>query len=164
MRSTPTTRSWSRRSPCAASPMRGLAGTNAYLYLESIEISQESARRAHRDGSEARERRDQARTQAGWKHGRRPVRSNPDGLDQYAASSFRRSTPIRTPSSSPTAIVLTPGEATGDVNEATIRRIQIREDHQGAPRQGSSSCSRRASRCCRCSSSTRWRSTATTTS
>ena len=37
--------------------VKGLAGTKAYLYLESIEISKKAARGARRDGDQAGKRR-----------------------------------------------------------------------------------------------------------
>ncbi len=107
--------------------MKGLAGTNAYLYLQSIEIST-------RKPPEARVEFEQKL--AGGKI-KRIVRKLGKGdnlftlsneLDEYRTGFTVSDINANTDTLSFTnGVQLTVGDATGDVNEAALRRIQIRE-------------------------------------
>ena len=105
--------------------VKGLAGTNAYLYLESIRI-------ATTQPPEAR-----AELEIQQKNGinrvLRMLRKNDnlydlsDGLEQYRGFVVSDINAIENTISFTNGVVLGAGEATGDVNEAALRRIQIRE-------------------------------------
>ena len=107
--------------------MKGLTGTNAYLYLQSIDISSKKP-------PEARVEFEQKL--AGGKI-RRTVRKLKEGdnlftlsdeLDQYRQGFVVSDINANTDTLSFTnGVELTVGDATGDVNEAMLRRIQIRE-------------------------------------
>ena len=105
--------------------MRGLSGTNAYLYLESIEIS-----------SQAPKARLEMEVKLASGEIKRQVRSftvdtnlydESNGLDQYRGFTISQIDYNKDAIEFTNGVTLTAGEATGDVNEAHIRRIQIRE-------------------------------------
>ena len=105
--------------------VRGLAGTNAYLYLESINIST----------SRPPEARAELEIQqvTGIKRVLRKLGKNDnlynlsDGLEQYRGFVVSDINALDNTVSFTNGVVLRAGEATGDVNEAALRRIQIRE-------------------------------------
>jgi type III restriction enzyme len=106
--------------------VKGLAGTNAYLYLESILISTSEPPRA-RIEFEVRQ------VAAGIKRTLRQFKKNDnlfelsDELEQYRGFVVADINALDNTVSFTNGIVLQAGEATGDVNEAALRRIQIRE-------------------------------------
>jgi type III restriction enzyme len=105
--------------------VKGLAGTNAYLYLESIRIS----------NAKPPEARVELEIQQanGIKRIHRMLRKNDnlhdlsDGLEQYRGFVVSDIDANDNTVSFTNGVVLRAGEATGDVNEAALRRIQIRE-------------------------------------
>ncbi len=105
--------------------VKGLAGTNAYLYLESIRI-------ATTQPPEARAELE-IQQKSGIKRVLRMLRKNDnlfdlsDGLEQYRGFVVSDINAIENTISFTNGVVLGAGEATGDVNEAALRRIQIRE-------------------------------------
>lgn len=104
--------------------VKGLSGTNAYLYLESIEVSRQSP---------------VARIEMEVKQNngiKRIVRRLGKGdnlfdlsgkLDQYKGFVIADINAIIDTVSFTNGVELAAGEATGDVNETALRRIQIRE-------------------------------------
>ncbi|MBX3320038.1 MAG: DEAD/DEAH box helicase family protein [Nitrospira sp.] len=105
--------------------VKGLAGTNAYLYLESIRI-------ATTQPPEARAELE-IQQKNGIKRVLRILRKNDnlydlsDGLEQYRGFVVSDINAIENTISFTNGVVLGAGEATGDVNESALRRIQIRE-------------------------------------
>jgi len=105
--------------------VKGLAGTNAYLYLESIRI-------ATTKPPEARAELEILQSN-GIKRVHRLLKKGDDlfalsdGLDQYRGFVVSDINAIENTISFTNGIVIGAGEATGDVNEASLRRIQIRE-------------------------------------
>lgn len=105
--------------------VKGLAGTNAYLYLESIEISQEApvARIEMEERQVGGIKRIVKRLECG-----KNLFVESNGLEQYrdrfviAQIDANKDTVEFT-----NDLVLSAGDATGDVTEMTVRRIQIRE-------------------------------------
>ena len=105
--------------------VRGLAGTNAYLYLEAINVST----------SKPPEARAELEIQqvSGIKRVVRKLGKNDnlydlsDGLEQYRGFVVSDINALDNTVSFTNGVVLQSGEATGDVNEAALRRIQIRE-------------------------------------
>ncbi|WP_296279187.1 DEAD/DEAH box helicase family protein [Pseudoxanthomonas sp.] len=107
--------------------MKGLAGTNAYLYLQSIHISPKKP-------PEARVEFEQKLKGGGIKRIVRKLKKGDnlfdcsEGLDQYREGYVVSDINAVTDTLSFTnGVELTTGDATGDVNEAALRRIQIRE-------------------------------------
>lgn len=105
--------------------VKGLSGTNAYLYLESIEISKQSpiARMEieikQKNGVIVRKIR---------KLGKRAnLYDLSSGLDQYKGFIVADINAITDTVSFTNGVELTAGDATGDINETALRRIQIRE-------------------------------------
>jgi type III restriction enzyme len=106
--------------------VKGLAGTNAYLYLQSIEIS-----------SKAPVARVEFEKKMATGEPKRIVRKIgkgdnlydlSDGMEQYRNGYVVADINANTDTLSFTnGVELFAGEATGDVNEASLRRIQIRE-------------------------------------
>lgn len=104
--------------------VKGLAGTNPYLYLESIEISKKAPL---------------ARIEIEIKQGNGIKRVSKrlgkgddlhvvsNGLDQYRGFVISQIDFSQDRVEFTNGVVLSAGEATGDVTEATVRRIQIRE-------------------------------------
>ncbi|MHB8092514.1 MAG: type III restriction-modification system endonuclease [Syntrophales bacterium] len=105
--------------------VRGLTGTNAYLYLESIQISATSPPIARIEF--------EVKQQNGIKRIMRKFGRNDnlfdlsEGLSQYKGFIIADIDAVTDTVSFTNGEVLEAGEATGDVNEATLRRIQIRE-------------------------------------
>jgi type III restriction enzyme len=105
---------------------RGLAGTNAYLYLEGIEISKKAP--IARIELEVRLKSGEIKRQLRRLEFRDNLFDKSGGLDQYADGfsisqiDYNHDTVEFT-----NGVVLAAGEATGDVSERDIRRIQIRE-------------------------------------
>ena len=106
--------------------VKGLAGTNAYLYLQSIEISSKApvARVEFEKKMAAGEPKRIVRKLG--KGDNLYVLS--DGMEQYRDGYVVADINANTDTLSFTnGVELFAGEATGDVNEAALRRIQIRE-------------------------------------
>ncbi len=105
--------------------VRGLTGTNAYLYLESIQISATSPPVARIEF--------EVKQQNGIKRLVRKFGKNDNlfdlsgGLSQYKGFVIADINAVTDTVAFTNGEVLEAGEATGDVNEATLRRIQIRE-------------------------------------
>ncbi|MBB3965733.1 type III restriction-modification system endonuclease [Rhizobium metallidurans] len=105
---------------------RGLAGTNAYLYLESIEISKKAP--VARLELEVRLKSGEIKRQLRKLEFRDDLFTESGELDQYrdgftvSQIDYNNDTLEFT-----NGIVLKAGEAIGDVSERDIRRIQIRE-------------------------------------
>ena len=107
--------------------MKGLAGTAGYLYLQSIEISSKKP-------PEARVEFEQKLAVGNIKRVVRKLSKGDNlfdlsnGLDQYRDGFVVSDINANTDTLSFTnGVELTVGDATGDVTEATLRRIQIRE-------------------------------------
>ena len=104
--------------------VKGLAGTNAYLYLESIEISKKAP--VARIEMEVRQGNGIKRIVKRLEKGKDLfVESNE--LDQYRGFVIAQIDANKDTVEFTNGHVLTAGDATGDVTEATMRRIQIRE-------------------------------------
>ena len=104
--------------------VKGLAGTNAYLYLESIEISKKAP--VARIEMEVRQGNGIKRIVKRLEKGKDLfVESNE--LDQYRGFVIAQIDANKDTVEFTNGQVLTAGDATGDVTEATMRRIQIRE-------------------------------------
>lgn len=105
--------------------VRGLTGTNAYLYLESIQISTTSPPIARIEF--------EVKQTNGIKRVVRRFGRNDNlfdlsgGLSQYKGFVISDIDAVSDTVSFTNGVTLEAGEATGDVNEATLRRIQIRE-------------------------------------
>ncbi len=106
--------------------VKGLAGTNAYLYLQSIEISTKKP-------PEARVELEQKLVGGQIKRVLRKLGKGDNlfdlsnGLDQYRGYVVAEIDATADTVSFTNGVELFVGEAAGDVNEATLRRIQIRE-------------------------------------
>ncbi len=104
--------------------VKGLSGTNAYLYLEAIEISKKSP--VARMEIEIKQKDSIVRKTR--KLGKGDNLFDQSGkLDQYQGFVISDINGHTDTVSFTNGAELTAGEATGDVNEITIRRIQIRE-------------------------------------
>jgi len=105
--------------------VRGLAGTKAYLYLESIKIATTKPPEARAEL--------EIQQKSGIKRVLRMLRKNDnlydlsEGLEQYRGFVVSDINALENTISFTNGLVLGAGEATGDVSEATLRRIQIRE-------------------------------------
>ncbi len=106
--------------------VKGLAGTNAYLYLQSIEISTKQP-------PEARVELEQKLVGGQIKRVLRKLGKGDNlfdlsnELDQYRGYVVAEIDATTDTLSFTNGVALFVGEAAGDVNEATLRRIQIRE-------------------------------------
>jgi type III restriction enzyme len=104
--------------------VRGLSGTNAYLYLESIQIS---------SGPPVARIEFEVKQQNGIKRMVRKFGRNDNlfdlsgGLSQYKGFVIADISAVNDTVTFTNGVTLEAGEATGDVNEASLRRIQIRE-------------------------------------
>jgi len=104
---------------------RGLSGTNGYLYLESIEVSASKPPVARMEL--------EVREQSGVKRRVRKVGRNDNlfdlsgELNQYKGFVVADIDAVTDTVSFTNGEEIRAGEATGDVNEATLRQIQIRE-------------------------------------
>jgi type III restriction enzyme len=104
--------------------VKGLSGTNAYLFLESIEVSKQSP--AARLEIEIKQNTGIKRVIRKLKKGDNLfVLSNE--LDQYKGFVISDINANVDTVSFTNGIELSAGEVTGDINESTLRRIQIRE-------------------------------------
>ncbi|HNO74981.1 MAG TPA: DEAD/DEAH box helicase family protein [Nitrosomonas mobilis] len=104
--------------------VKGLAGTNAYLYLESIEISKKAP--VARIEMEVRQGGGIKRIVKRLERGKDLfIESNE--LDQYRGFVIAQIDANKDTVEFTNGHVLSAGDATGDVTEATMRRIQIRE-------------------------------------
>ena len=105
--------------------VKGLAGTNAYLYLESIEISKQSPvarveiEMKQKSGAIVRKIR---RLSKGDN-----LYDLSEGLDQYKGFVIADINAITDTVSFTNGVELNAGDAVGDINETALRRIQIRE-------------------------------------
>ena len=105
---------------------RGLAGTNAYLYLEGIEISKKAP--VARIEIEVRLASGEIKRQLKRLEFRDDLFAESGELDQYRDGFTISQIDARNDTVEFTnGVVLHAGEATGDVSERDIRRIQIRE-------------------------------------
>ena len=104
--------------------VRGLAGTHGYLYLEGIEISK--AAPVARIELEVKQKTGIKRTIKRVRRGDNLFDLS-DGLAQYQGFVVAQIDANRDIVEFANGQVLATGEATGDVNEETLRRIQIRE-------------------------------------
>ncbi|WP_339862482.1 type III restriction-modification system endonuclease [Paremcibacter congregatus] len=104
---------------------RGLAGTNAYLYLESIEISKKAP--VARIEIEVKLKTGEIKRQLKRLEFGRDLFVESGELDQYRGFTISQIDYNHDTVEFTNGEVLNAGEATGDVNEQDIRRIQIRE-------------------------------------
>lgn len=105
--------------------MKGLAGTNAFLYLESIEISKKSP--IARIEMEIKQKSGEIKRKVMRLEKGKNLYDISNGLDQYDGFIISQIDYNQDSIEFTNGHVLTAGEATGDVTEAVIRRIQIRE-------------------------------------
>lgn len=105
--------------------VKGLSGTNAYLYLESIEISRKSP--AARMEIEVKGAGGAIKRTFRKLHHGDNLFDLSNGLEQYRGFVISDINANTDSVSFTNGVELTSGEATGDVNEMTLRRIQIRE-------------------------------------
>ncbi len=105
--------------------LKGLAGTNPYLYLESIRIATTKPPEARAEL--------EIQQKSSIKRVLRLLRKNDnlydlsEGLEQYRGFVVSDINAIENTISFTNGVVLGAGEATGDVSESALRRIQIRE-------------------------------------
>ena len=104
---------------------RGLAGTNAYLYLEGIDISKKAP--VARLELEVRLKSGEIRRQLRRLEFRDDLFVKSAELDQYRGFTISQIDYNRDTVEFTNGVLLEAGEATGDVSERDIRRIQIRE-------------------------------------
>lgn len=104
--------------------VKNLPGTNAYLYLESIEVSKQSP--VMRVEIEVKQAGGIKRITRKLKKGDNLFDLSGE-LDQYKGFVIADINAITDTVSFTNGVELTAGEATGDVNEMVLRRIQIRE-------------------------------------
>jgi len=105
--------------------VKGLSGTNAYLYLESIEVSTSKPPLARLEM--------EIKQNSGIKRVVRKLGKNDnlfdisEGLDQYKGFVIADINALTDTVLFTNGVEILSGEATGDVNESALRRIQIRE-------------------------------------
>ena len=104
---------------------RGLAGTNAYLYLEGIEISKKAP--VARIELEVKLKSGEIKRQLKRLEFGRDLFVESGELDQYRGFTISQIDYNQESVEFTNGAVLHAGEASGDVNESDIRRIQIRE-------------------------------------
>jgi len=105
--------------------VKGLSGTNAYLYVESIEISTSKPPLAR---IELEIKQNNGIKRMARKLGRNDnLFDKSEGLDQYKGFVIADINAHTNTVHFTNGLELQAGEATGDVNEAALRRIQIRE-------------------------------------
>lgn len=105
--------------------VRGLAGTNAYLYLESIEISKKAP--VVRLEMEVKLKSGEIRRQLKRLERGRDLYDVSERLDQYRGFTIAQIDYTQDTVEFTNGHVLSVGEATGDVSEREMRRLQIRE-------------------------------------
>ena len=104
---------------------RGLAGTNAYLYLEGIDISKKAP--VTRIEIEVKQKSGEIKRQLRRLEFRDDLFVESGGLDQYRGFTISQIDAVNDTIEFTNGIVLQAGEANGDVSVRDIRRIQIRE-------------------------------------
>ena len=104
---------------------RGLAGTNAYLYLEGIDTSKQSP--MARMEIELKLKSGEIRRQLRWLAYRDDLFTISGELDQYRGYTINQIDAVNDTVEFTNGKVLKAGEANGDVTERDIRRLQIRE-------------------------------------
>lgn len=104
---------------------RGLAGTNAYLYLEGIDISKKAP--VARIELEVKLKSGEIKRQLRRLEFRKDLFVESGELDQYRGFTISQIDYNHDTVEFTNGVVLKAGEATGDVSERDIRRIQIRE-------------------------------------
>jgi len=104
--------------------VKGLAGTNAYLYLESIEISRKAP--VARIEMEVRQGGGIKRIVKRLERGK-DLFAESNELDQYRGFVIAQIDANKDTVEFTNGHVLSAGDATGDITEMAIRRIQIRE-------------------------------------
>ena len=104
---------------------RGLAGTNAYLYLEGIDISKKAP--VARIELEVKLKSGEIKRQLRRLEFRDDLFVESGGLDQYSGFTISQIDAVNDTVEFTNGVVLQAGEANGDVSERDIRRIQIRE-------------------------------------
>lgn len=104
---------------------RGLAGTNAYLYLEGIDISKKAP--VARIEMEVKLKSGEIKRQLKRLEFRDDLFVKSGELDQYRGFTIRQIDAVNDTVEFTNGEVLKAGEANGDVSERDIRRIQIRE-------------------------------------
>jgi type III restriction enzyme len=105
--------------------VRGLSGTNAYLYLESIQISKDKPPIAR---LELEIQQKSGIKRVGRNVGRQDnLFDMSGGLDQYKGFVVADIDAVSDTISFTNGVELQAGDATGDVNELALRKIQIRE-------------------------------------
>lgn len=104
---------------------RGLAGTNAYLYLEGIDISKKAP--VARIEMEVKLKSGEIKRQLRRLEFSDDLYVKSGELDQYRGFTISQIDAVQDTVEFTNGVVLRAGEATGDVSERDIRRIQIRE-------------------------------------
>ncbi len=104
---------------------RGLAGTNAYLYLEGIDISKKAP--VARIELEVKLKSGEIKRQLRRLEFRDDLFVESGDLDQYSGFTINQIDAVNDTVEFTNGVVLQAGEANGDVSERDIRRIQIRE-------------------------------------
>ncbi len=104
---------------------RGLAGTNAYLYLEGIDISKKAP--VARIELEVKLKSGEIKRQLRRLEFRDDLFVESGDLDQYNGFTISQIDAVNDTVEFTNGVVLQAGEANGDVSERDIRRIQIRE-------------------------------------
>ena len=105
--------------------VKGLAGTNAFLYLESIEISKQAP--VARIEMEIKQQSGEIKRKVMRLEKGNNLYDISNGLDQYDGFVISQIDYNQDSVEFTNGHILIAGEATGDVTEGTIRRIQIRE-------------------------------------
>jgi len=105
--------------------LKGQAGTSAYLYLQSIDISKEKLPQARVELEISRGGGIKPEPRIIGKGDNLHVKSG--GLDQYKGFVVADINALDNTLSFTNGVVLTAGDAVGDVNEMVLRRLQIRE-------------------------------------
>lgn len=105
--------------------IRGLAGTNAYLYLEGIDISKKAP--VARIEMEVKLKSGEIKRQLRRLEFRDDLFVESGELDQYRGFTISQIDAVNDTVEFTNGEVLRAGEANGDVSERDIRRIQIRE-------------------------------------
>jgi type III restriction enzyme len=104
---------------------RGLAGTNAYLYLEGIDISKKAP--MARIEMEVKLKSGEIKRQLRRLEFRDDLFVESGDLDQYRGFTISQIDAVNDTVEFTNGVVLRAGDANGDVSERDIRRIQIRE-------------------------------------
>jgi type III restriction enzyme len=105
--------------------VKGLSGTNAYLYLESVQVSASKPPVARME-IEVKHGSGIKRIRRFIEH-KKSLFDESHGLDQYRGFVVSDIDAIRNTVSFTNGVEVEAGEAIGDVNEMALRRIQIRE-------------------------------------